>query len=79
MRRVLLTLFVLFVAVAFGALWYASNRGFTSKWRQHVMDEFHKRGVEVTLRHMPPSSRYSNRCWPGSSWQLRATFATRRL
>ncbi|MDR3403856.1 MAG: AsmA-like C-terminal region-containing protein [Chthoniobacter sp.] len=52
MRRVLLTLFALFLAVALGGLWYASKRGFTSKWRRYVSDEFHKRGVEVTLRRL---------------------------
>lgn len=52
MRRVLLTLFVLFLAVALGGLWYASNKGFTSKWRGYVREEFHKRGVEVMLRRL---------------------------
>lgn len=52
MRRVLLTLFVLFLAAALGGLWYASNKGFTSKWRGYVREEFHKRGVEVTLRRL---------------------------
>jgi len=52
MRRVLLTLFTLFIALTLSALWYASNRGFTRKWRRHVTDEFHKRGVEVTLRRL---------------------------
>ena len=51
-RRVLLTLFALFLAVALGALWYASERGFTNKWRNYVTEEFRKRGVEVTLRHL---------------------------
>ena len=51
-RRVLLTLFVLFLAVTLGALWYASNKGFTSKWRRYVTEEFRKRGVEVTLRRL---------------------------
>src|SRR5882724_3588611 len=52
MRRVLLTLFALFLAVALGGLWYASHRGFTSKWRRRVSEEFQKRGVEVTLRRL---------------------------
>ncbi|MEP6670361.1 MAG: hypothetical protein ABJF10_14470 [Chthoniobacter sp.] len=52
MRRVLLTLFALFLAVALGGLWYASKRGFTAKWRRYVSEEFHKRGVEVTLRRL---------------------------
>lgn len=52
MRRVLLTLFVLLFALALGGLWYASKKGFTSKWRGYVREEFHKRGVEVTLRRL---------------------------
>ncbi|HSI14018.1 MAG TPA: AsmA-like C-terminal region-containing protein [Chthoniobacter sp.] len=52
MRRVLLTLFVLLLAVALGGLWYASKKGFTGKWRGYVREEFHKRGVEVTLRRL---------------------------
>jgi hypothetical protein len=52
MRRVLLTLFALFLAVALAGLWYASERGFTSKWRRLVSEEFQKRGVEVTLRRL---------------------------
>src|SRR4051794_22688833 len=52
MRRVLLTLFVLFLAATLGGLWYASKKGFTSKWRGYVKEEFHKRGVEVTLRRL---------------------------
>src|SRR5277367_1010156 len=52
MRRVLLTLFALFLAVTLSGLWYASNRGFTRKWRGRVSEEFHKRGVEVTLRRL---------------------------
>ena len=52
MRRVLLTLFVLLLATALGGLWYASKKGFTSKWRGYVREEFHKRGVEVTLRRL---------------------------
>jgi hypothetical protein len=51
-RRVLLTLFALFLAVALGALWYASEKGFTRKWRGYVTEEFRKRGLEVTLRQL---------------------------
>jgi len=51
-RRVLLTLFALIAAVMAGALWYAYEKGFTSKWRNYVTEEFRKRGVEVTLRHL---------------------------
>jgi len=52
MRRVLLTLFALFLATLLGALWYASEKGFTRKWRGYVTEEFRKRGVEVTLRQL---------------------------
>jgi len=52
MRRVLLTLFALFVIVGIGALWYASHQGFTSKWRRYVSEEFRKRGMEITLRRL---------------------------
>jgi hypothetical protein len=52
MRRVLLTLFALFLTLTLAALWYASDRGFTSKWRRRVSQEFQKRGVEVTLRRL---------------------------
>lgn len=52
MRRVLLTLLGLFVAIVGGALWYASEKGFTNKWRNYVRDEFRKRGVQITLRQL---------------------------
>jgi hypothetical protein len=52
MRRVLLSLFALFFAGALSALWYASEKGFTRKWRGYVSEEFRKRGVEVTLRQL---------------------------
>lgn len=52
MRRVLLTLLALLLAAVFAALWYAYEKGFTSKWRAYVTREFHKRGVEVTLRRL---------------------------
>ena len=52
MRRVLLTLFALVLVALGAALWYASQRGFTSKWRGYVREEFRKRGVEVTLQRL---------------------------
>lgn len=51
-RRVLLTLLALILAVILGALWYAYDKGFTRKWRGYVAEEFRKRGVEVTLERL---------------------------
>ncbi len=48
----LLTLFALLLAATLGALYYAYEKGFTSKWRNYVTEEFRKRGVEVTLRQL---------------------------
>ena len=52
MRRVLLTVFAIFLAVLLGTAWYVYNRGFTKKWRTTVMEEFRKRGVELYLRKL---------------------------
>ena len=52
MRRVLLTLLALFLAVLGTGIWYAAEKGFTSKWRRYVTEEFRKRGVEVTLKKL---------------------------
>ena len=52
MRRVLLTIFALLLAVLLGAGWYAYHKGFTSKWRGLVTNEFRKRGLEVSLRRL---------------------------
>ena len=52
MRRVLLTLFALLFAALLGAGWYAYHKGFTSKWRGIVTNEFRKRGLEVSLRRL---------------------------
>lgn len=52
MRRVLLALFSLFLAVVLGAGWYVYKQGFTRKWREQVTAEFRQRGVEVSLRRL---------------------------
>ena len=52
MRRVLLTVFAIFLAVLMGTAWYVYDRGFTRKWRTTVMEEFRKRGVELYLRKL---------------------------
>ena len=52
MRRVLPTFLALLTAVVFGAGWYAYHKGFTSKWRGLVTNEFRKRGLEVSLRRL---------------------------
>jgi hypothetical protein len=52
MRRVLLTLLALILAVVLAGLWYATEKGFTRKWRGYVTEEFRKRGVEVTLSRL---------------------------
>ena len=52
MRRVLLTFFALLLAGLLGAGWYAYHKGFTSKWRGLVTNEFRKRGLEVSLRRL---------------------------
>jgi len=47
---------ILAVALVMTALlwagWYAYERGFTRKWRGFVTSEFHKRGVDLTLRQL---------------------------
>ena len=52
MRRVLLILLALLAATLLGAGWYAYHKGFTSKWRGIVTNEFRKRGFEVSLRRL---------------------------
>jgi AsmA-like C-terminal region len=52
MRRVLLTILTLLAATLLSASWYAYDKGFTSKWRGIVTNEFRKRGLEVSLRRL---------------------------
>ncbi len=52
MRRAVSIFFALLLAGVIAAGWYAYDRGFTKKWRTFVSSEFHKRGVEVSLRQL---------------------------
>ena len=52
LRRILLTTLALLVAGLIAAGWYAYNKGFTHKWRGFVVQEFHKRGVELSLTRL---------------------------
>ncbi len=52
MRRALFIFFALLLATLLGAVWYAYDKGFTSKWRGLVTNEFRKRGFEVSLRRL---------------------------
>ena len=52
MRRVLLVFLALLAATLLGTGWYAYHRGFTSKWRTLVTDEFRKRGIELELTRL---------------------------
>ncbi len=49
LRRISLIVAVLLVAGLIASFWYAGNKGFTQKWRKFVVQEFHKRGVELSL------------------------------
>lgn len=52
LRRVLLGILILLATGLLAAGWYAYHRGFTHKWRQFVINEFRKRGVELTMRRL---------------------------
>jgi hypothetical protein len=43
---------VLTIAALLGAGWYLAHQGFGRKWRQLVVDELHKRGVEASVAHL---------------------------
>jgi hypothetical protein len=45
-------LVVLSVAASLGAGWYLAHQGFGRQWRQRVVDELHKRGVEASVGHL---------------------------
>ncbi len=42
---------LLLIGLLFG-LWYVSSRGFTRKWREFIVAEFSKAGVEVHIRRL---------------------------
>ncbi len=52
LRRIFIGIISLLVAGLLAAGWYAYNKGFTHKWRQFVIVEFRKRGVELSLRRL---------------------------
>lgn len=56
MRRTLYRLIQIFALLLLLTLiwgcWYVSNRGFTRKWRNQLIEEFHKRGIEVSFRRL---------------------------
>ena len=49
LRRISFIVLGLLLAGLLMAGWYAYNKGFTQKWRKFVVQEFHKRGVELSL------------------------------
>ena len=49
LRRISTVILGLLLAGLLAAGWYAYNKGFTQKWRKFVVQEFHKRGVELSL------------------------------
>ena len=52
LRRILILCLVLLGAGITAAGWYAYHRGFTHKWRGFVVEEFRKRGVELSLNRL---------------------------
>ena len=49
LRRISFIFLGLLIAGLLAAGWYAYNKGFTQKWRKFVVQEFRKRGVELSL------------------------------
>ena len=49
----LLRLFLVMAISAFiGGGWYLSSKGFSRQWRARITEEFHKHGVEVSIRRL---------------------------
>lgn len=46
-----LTILLVVAGLAFGA-WYLSRKGFSRNWRNLVVEELHKRGVEASVRRL---------------------------
>src|SRR6266566_757133 len=40
------------ILVALGGGWYLAKRGFGRQWRDRVVEELHKRGVEASVRRL---------------------------
>src|SRR3954469_4145584 len=55
-RRLLISLIrfavVVGIAAMLGGGWYMAHKGFGREWRQRVVDELHKRGVEASVAHL---------------------------
>ena len=43
---------VLTVAALFGGGWYMAHKGFGREWRQRIVEELHKNGVEASVAHL---------------------------
>ena len=43
---------VLILAAILGAGWYLAHKGFGREWRQRVVEELHKRGIEASVAHL---------------------------
>ena len=50
--RIIQLVAVLLLGVMLWGGWYVSNRGFTRKWRNELVKEFRKRGVEVSFSRL---------------------------
>src|SRR5947207_4872029 len=43
---------VMLLAALIGGSWYLAKKGFGREWRRRVVEELHKRGVEVSIRRL---------------------------
>ncbi len=43
---------VLILAAILGGAWYLAHKGFGREWRQRVVEELHKHGVEASVAHL---------------------------
>lgn len=43
---------VLLLAGSLGGAWYLAHKGFGREWRQRVVEELHKHGVEASVAHL---------------------------
>src|SRR4051812_26346316 len=43
---------IMTIAALLGAGWYLAKKGFGRQWRLRVIEELHKRGVEVSIRRL---------------------------
>ncbi|MGH8093045.1 MAG: hypothetical protein ACREIF_06185, partial [Chthoniobacterales bacterium] len=54
--RLLLTFLRLTIILVLGGMtaggWYLAKKGFSRNWREKVVDELHKRGVEASVRRL---------------------------